>query len=80
MSRDLTAEEKQDFIQRYGIGDACEQCADTEVTVKIWEKYGSTANEIGGDISAQGIVGAVVACDKCGHGQTLARSQILETA
>ena len=80
MSRDLTADERQKFIELYAIGTACEQCGNTDVTVKIWEKYGSSAGQIGGDISSTGIVGAVVACNKCGHGQTLARKRILATA
>ena len=80
MSRDLAAEEKQHFIDLYGIGSACESCGDTGVTIKIWEKYGTNAHEVGGDISSEGIVGAIVACDKCSHSQTLPRSQILETA
>lgn len=80
MSRNLTDDEKQAFIALYGAGAACENCADTGVTVKIWEKYGTNAHEVGGDISHQGIIGAIVACDVCGHSQTVARSQILETA
>ena len=80
MSRDLTAEEKQKFIALYGAGATCEKCGDAGVTVKIWEKYGSNAHEVGGDISAKGIIGAVVACDACGHGQTVARPRILEAA
>jgi len=80
MSRDLTAEEKQKFIALYGSGTACEKCGNSDVTVKIWEKYGSNAHEVGGDISAEGIIGAVVACDACGHGQTVTRARILETA
>ena len=80
MSRDLTAEERQDFVTRYGAGTACEKCGNTDVMVKIWEKYGSTAHQVGGDIGPEGIVGAIVACEKCGHAQTVARSRILETA
>ena len=80
MSRDLTADERQRFIELYAMGATCERCADASVTVKIWEKYGSTAGEVGGDISPTGIVGAVAACDKCGHGQTLARERILASA
>lgn len=78
MSRDLTTEEKQKFIALYGAGTACEKCGDTGVVVKIWEKYGSNAYEVGGDIDAKGIIGAVVTCSACGHGQTVDRSRILE--
>jgi len=78
MSRDLTAEEKQKFIALYGVGAACEKCGNTAVAVKIWEKYGSNAYQVGGDLDAKGIVGAVVACDACSHGHTVARSRILE--
>ena len=80
MSRDLTPEERQNFIGLYGIGEACEKCGNKDVLVKIWEKHGSNAYEIGGDLGAGGIVGAIVACESCGHAQTLPRSRILEVA
>lgn len=80
MSRDLTAEERKAFVDRYGAGASCENCGTDDVIVKIWENYGSTAREIGGDIGPDGIVGAVVACDHCGHGQTVARPRIKAAA
>ena len=80
MSRDLTAEERQKFIALYGAGEACEKCGNSDVIVKIWEKHGGNAYEIGGDLGAEGIVGAIVACESCGHAQTVARSKILEVA
>ena len=80
MSRDLNAEERARFVEMYGAGEACEGCGDKDVTVKIWEKYGSNAHEVGGDIGPSGIVGAIVACDKCGHSQTVARPRILAAA
>lgn len=80
MSRNLTADEKAKFIALYGAGAACEACGDRGVTVKIWEKYGTNAHEVGGDIGPEGIIGAIVACDVCGHSQTVARGRILEAA
>ena len=80
MSRDLTAEERRNFIALYGDGTACEKCGNPNVTVKIWEKHGSNAYEVGGDLGAEGIVGAIVACDACEHAQTIPRSKILEVA
>lgn len=80
MSRDLTPEEKEKFVGLYGTGSKCEKCGDPGVVVKIWEKYGSNAHEVGGDIGPDSIVGALVACDACGHAQTVARGQILESA
>jgi Zn ribbon nucleic-acid-binding protein len=78
MSRDLTPEEREKFIDFYGAGAACESCGNTDVVVKIWEKYGTDAFKVGGDIGPTGIVGAIVACDPCGHAQTVARAQILK--
>jgi len=78
MSRDLTPEERQRFVTIYGAGEACESCGNTDVTVKIWEKYGTDAHEVGGDIGPTGIVGALVCCDACSHAQTIARERILE--
>ena len=80
MSRDLTAEERRAFIARYRVGATCENCGTDDVTVKIWEKYGSDAHLVGGDIGPDGIVAAIIACDHCGNAQTVKRGQILATA
>lgn len=79
MSRDLTKDEQQKFADLYGTGMACKNCSDTGVTVKIWEKYGTDAAQVGGDIGPSGIVGAIVACDVCDHAETVPRSQILSS-
>lgn len=78
MSRDLTSEEKKTFYEYYGEGASCKNCANPEVVIKIWEKYGSDANEINGDISPNGIIAAVIVCENCGHSQTVAREKLLE--
>ena len=80
MSRDLTAEEREKFIALYGTGTACKQCGNKDVLVKIWEKYGTNAHEVGGEIGPEGIIGALVACEACGHAETVARTRILEAA
>ena len=77
MSRDLTPEERQKFIESYGAGATCESCGTEDVIVKIWEKYGTDAHLVGGDIGPDGIVGAIVACDHCGNAQTVDRARIL---
>ncbi len=77
MSRDLTAEERAKFIGIYGAGTTCRKCGNTDVVVKIWERYGTDASRVGGDIGPTGIVGAIVACDACGHSETVDRSRIL---
>ncbi len=76
MSRDLAPEEKATFSGHYGAGGACEQCGNSDVIIRIWEKYGSTSEDVGGDIGPDGIISAVVICENCGHGQTVARSEI----
>ncbi|MDH3582390.1 MAG: hypothetical protein OEM91_17425 [Hyphomicrobiales bacterium] len=76
MSRDLTKEERDKFVDLYGTGEACKNCQTKDVTVKIWEKYGTDAFEVGGDIGPSGIIGAIVACDACGHSETVAREHI----
>lgn len=78
MSRDLTKEEQAKFAEMYGTGSRCASCGNEDVTVKIWEKYGTDAAQIGGDISPTGIVGALVACDACGHAETVDRAHILK--
>lgn len=77
MSRDLTPEERRNFIALHGAGESCENCGTDDITVKIWEKYGSDACQVGGDLGPEGIVGAIVACDHCGHAQTIGRAHIL---
>ncbi len=80
MSRDLKADERRTFFEYYREGSACKSCENKDVVVKIWEKYGSDAGEINGDISPEGIIGAVVVCGKCGHSQTVARESILKAS
>lgn len=77
MSRDLTDEERRTFVALYGTGQACKACGNENVVVKIWEKYGTDAFQVGGDIGPTGIVGAIVACDACGNSETVDRSSIL---
>jgi len=77
MSRDLTPEEQQKFSSLYGAGQSCKNCGNEDVTVKIWEKYGSDAHLVGGDLGPEGVVGAIVACDSCSHAETVDRSRIL---
>lgn len=76
MSRDLTAQEKTEFHKLYDTGLQCRMCGDHKVTIRIWEKYGATAYMVGGDISPEAIVAAVVICEHCGHGQVVPRAQI----
>lgn len=78
MSRDLAPEEKATFQRFYNTGSSCTSCGNTDVTIRIWEKYGSTSKEVGGDISPEGIVSALVFCESCGHGQVVAREEILK--
>ncbi len=78
MSRDLTKEEQAKFAEMYGTGTKCVACGNQDVIVKIWEKYGTDAAQVGGDISPSGIVGALVTCDACEHAETVARSKLLE--
>ena len=80
MSRDLTSEERVKFIDMYGTGAKCKNCGTEDVLVKIWENYGSDANQVGGDIGPAGIVGAIVACDHCGHSETVDRNHIRQAS
>lgn len=76
MSRDLAPEERATFEGHYGTGEACEACGNKDVTIRIWEKYGTTSKDVGGDIGPGGIVAAVVLCESCGHGQVVDRAHI----
>ena len=76
MSRDLVAHERAPFCELYGAGMQCQMCGDRRVTIRIWEKYGATAHMVGGDITPEGIVAAVVICEHCGHGQVVPRADI----
>jgi len=80
MSRDLADSEKPTFVSTYGTGGRCEKCGNSDVTIRIWEAYGSPAKAVGGDIGPKNIVAALVICDACGHGQTVPRSDILAAA
>jgi hypothetical protein len=80
MSRDLAAHEKEAFGKLYGTGTRCEKCGDPGVIIRIWEKYGAAAYMVGGDITPQGIVAAVVICEHCGHGEVVSRQKIEKAA
>jgi hypothetical protein len=80
MSRDLAASEKEAFQKLYGAGAKCRNCGNPDTIIRIWEKYGSGANKVGGDISPSGIVAAVVVCERCGHGQVLSRPELQKAA
>ena len=76
MSRDLENSEKKTFAGFYGAGQSCQKCGNKDVTIRIWETYKSPAKAVGGDIGPDNIVGAVVICENCGHGQTVSRDEI----
>jgi hypothetical protein len=78
MSRDLETSEAPTFHRFYGTGQSCEKCASTDVTIRVWEAFASPAKNVGGDIGPDSIVGAIVICKSCGHGQTVPRSDILK--
>jgi len=78
MSRDLAAHEKALFQKQYGTGAQCQKCGNRDIAIRIWERFGSTARLVDGDISPQGIVAAVIVCEACGHGQIVSRSEILQ--
>ena len=78
MSRDLAPEEHETFRGHYGTGERCEACGNAGVTIRIWERYGTTSKEVGGDIGPDGIVAALVVCEACGHGQVIPRADILQ--
>lgn len=77
MSRDLAQEEHETFRGHYGTGESCRSCGNTDVTIRIWEKYGTTSHDVGGDIGPDAIVAALVVCEACGHGQVIPRAEIL---
>ncbi|MGI9538677.1 MAG: hypothetical protein ACR2N6_00840 [Miltoncostaeaceae bacterium] len=79
MSRDLASEEHDTFRSHYGTGEACKACGNADVTIRIWERYGTTSKEVGGEIGPDGIVAALVLCEACGHGEVIPRSQILQS-
>jgi hypothetical protein len=78
MSRDLTKEEQAKFADMYGSGLICVACGNNDVSVKIWEKFGTDAAQVGGDIGPSGIIGAIVACDLCGNAETIDRGRLLK--
>lgn len=78
MSRDLEKSEHATFTKLYGKGKACVKCGSSNVDIRVWEAYASPAKTVGGDIGPENIVGALVICNACGHGETVARSEIVK--
>lgn len=76
MSRDLEPGESDHFGRIYGIERRCEKCGATDITVRIWEGYGSPAKTPGGDLGPGNLVAAVLICGACGHGTTIDRARL----
>jgi len=75
MARILPADLVPDFLEAYnvtGLGDACPP---DELTVKIWDKYGTKPDE-GEEKPTGSFVAAIVICDSCGKGVQLHRAEL----
>ncbi len=76
MSRNLEASEVATFSRIHGVEPRCSVCGSSDVTVRIYEGYGSPAKAVGGDLANGNLVAAIVICNACGHGDTLDRARL----
>lgn len=76
MSRNLEPPEVAAFAKIYGVELGCKSCGSSDLTVRIYEGYGSPAKAPGGDIGPGNLVAAIVICNACGQGVTLDRARL----
>ena len=78
MPRKLDARAAKQFIDRYRTAERCAECDSGELGVTVWDHYGTVPADAGGDAGkgAGLYIGAVVACENCGHGVTLDRARL----
>jgi hypothetical protein len=78
MTRNLEPSEVETFSKIYGVEPRCSVCRSSDVTIRIYEGYGSPAKAPGGDLGNGNLVAAIVICNDCGHGDTLNRTRLSE--
>jgi hypothetical protein len=76
MSRNLEASEVETFGKIHSVEPRCSVCGSSDITVRIYEGYGSPAKAVGGDLANGSLVAAIVICNACGHGDTLNRARL----
>ncbi|MGO8831914.1 MAG: hypothetical protein ACLQE9_03745 [Roseiarcus sp.] len=76
MSRNLEASEVETFSKIHHVEPRCSVCGSSDITVRIYEGYGSPAKAVGGDLANGSLVAAIVICNACGHGDTLNRGRL----
>lgn len=80
MARILPTDVVPAFLEAYGVTEISEDCGVDQLTVKIWDKYG-TAPQDGDEIKPTGsFVAAVVFCDECGKSTQLHREKLESVA
>jgi len=76
MSRNLEPSEVETFSKIHNVEARCSACGSSDITVRIYEGYGSPAKAPGGDLGNGNLVAAIVICNACGHGDTLNRERL----
>jgi hypothetical protein len=76
MSRNLEPSEVEAFSKIHGVEPRCKACGSSDITVRIYEGYGSPAKAPGGDLGNGNLLAAIVICKACGHGDTLNRAKL----
>jgi len=76
MSRNLQPAEIETFKRIYAVDGNCPACKSPDLTIRIYEGYGSPAKNEGGDLGPGNLIAAVVICNACGQGTTLDRKRL----
>jgi hypothetical protein len=75
MARILPKNLVSEFVEAYNVTDLSGDCSMDQLTVKIWDKYGTTPNE-GAETATGKFVAAIVICDDCSKGVELDRAKL----
>ncbi len=75
MARILPDQLVPDFLKAYSVTKLDGRCSADQLTVKIWDRYGT--NPTDGEEKATGsFIAAIVICDECSEGVELHRAEL----
>jgi len=75
MARILPDQLVSDFMDAYGVTGLNGECTQDQLTIKIWDKYGTKPAE-GAEEATGSFIAAIVICNDCSKGVELHRADL----
>jgi hypothetical protein len=76
MARILPTKAIPEFLEAYGVTTFGDDCPPEKLTVKVWDKYGTTPEDQDNAPGTGQFVAAVVFCDECSKDVQVHRAQL----